>query len=156
MSFDGEGPFRPLEMTREQMAQTCENAKTALVGDGSTNAWDGLDAAAAELRKTCESCRNAHVVPRVTDNESGVSVPGFLLCRAWASEIPADGSGHCHRHDPKPATEAGHVFSICPECRWRTRDDLEPQHRDGCSQPEPTAWVNQRGESVAKPATEEK
>ena len=49
----------------------------------------------------------------------------------------------------------GHVFAICPECRWRTRDDRPPQHRDGCSRPAPTRWVDERETPVTPPPLQE-
>lgn len=48
-----------------------------------------------------------------------------------------------------------HVFAICPECRWRTRDDRKPQHRAGCQRPAPTAWEDQDGNAVISPANTE-
>lgn len=55
----------------------------------------------------------------------------------------------------QPSTQPQHVFAICPECKWRTRDDREPQHRPGCSRPEPTAWVNENDDAVAPPPARE-
>lgn len=56
-----------------------------------------------------------------------------------------------HVGGPLPGDPPTHVFAICPECKWRTRDDLEPQHRYGCSRPAPTKWVSQEGDLVPAP-----
>ena len=86
-------------MTREDMAQAVESVEG--LNDFAVSEAEEI---AAELRKRCDNCRHSAFVPTVAvhGHDTGVSTPEFTLCRVWEIATPADGSGFCHRHEPKP------------------------------------------------------
>lgn len=82
---------------REAMARACE---AIAVFGCTTPEVKALVAAAAELRKCCVTCQHFY---------RDIHESGYCLIDKAQSRrvllVPADGSGFCHRHSPKPAQE---------------------------------------------------
>lgn len=77
-------------MTREKMAERLHS----LSGFAHASEFDVLSSAADELRKTCGNCE-FFIKPWSSDYK-------FAVCRQGQNMVPADGSGFCHRWEPKP------------------------------------------------------
>jgi len=81
-------------MTREEMANQCDDAYLALPDP---HEFRGLHAAAAELRKSCAGCKwFIAVCPHPSCTDGGGLCAGIVDFHA-----PADGSGFCHRWEAK-------------------------------------------------------
>lgn len=83
---------------REALAQNADRVADYMSSNGfDASAADGLLAAVAELRKVCGTCQHKRVYEAADET------------RCWLrwEIVPADGSGFCHRHEPK--TEAPDV-----------------------------------------------
>ena len=77
-------------MTREEMAKAAENA---IGRTYSPDACDRLHAAAAELRKTCATCKH--------DRTFDPIYAPYHECRRTGTPTPTDGSGFCHDWEAK-------------------------------------------------------
>lgn len=83
-------------MTRDEMAQVVELEAT----DPTSAAESELRAVAAELRKTCATCQHFgdRSLPVFDDNDPQLTGWCFYV----SVQVPFDGSGFCHRWEPKP------------------------------------------------------
>ena len=77
--------------SREELAQVVEDVAVGAVVEDVTAQ---LIAAAAELRKTCDGCQ--HLIRSARASATTHTCRVLNYC-----DVPADGSGFCHRHSPR-------------------------------------------------------
>lgn len=83
-------PISEGQEKREMLALACENVAGGMQPNVAERPQ--LLAAAAELRKTCATCRSF----------KPTSLSGkAMACTTWRYSVPADGSGFCHRWEAK-------------------------------------------------------
>lgn len=85
----------PERWTRSEMADDCE----ALSGDQNEGTCELLLAVTQELRRKCATCH--HFIRNEGYRNGSETHPPIASCLSWRSPVPVDGSGFCHRWEPK-------------------------------------------------------
>lgn len=81
------------------MAEAVESQAGTAGDEGCLLVADELYEAAAELRKTCATCRLFTHNAR-TEESSTKNIP-YVYCIRMSQDLPMDGSGFCHRWEAK-------------------------------------------------------
>ena len=84
-------------MTRDEMALEIDDLAFMAMKDGNATDVNVLEAAAAELRKSCAGCKHWRPFP------AGARACVFIGVMAYGDDprLPADGSGFCHEWSAK-------------------------------------------------------